>query len=271
MSNQDSQVSDLQEILIKWGLVDPPVDGNLGAQTQAARKNFANIYGIEDSTCAVLTCAEKNEPKPIKPINDSVALVIEECHRKNYYLARGVDAHNIVYVEGVNTDFTPNSNRIDEWNDLRTILTIEHNGRAYFRNIWKATVNSGLYYTEHRLNSGGAANIEPGQYWGWQLGRHITSGLNHEALVQVRPIPIRRDNDENGRTNNDKIEDWQVIGVNQHGGQGSKVGRYSAGCLVVQGLDKQQEFVNLLKTDRRYKVNNGYIFSTIILTNNIFR
>lgn len=265
------QISELQAILIKWGLVDPPMDGTLGKQTLAARKLFSSIYNIPDTTEAVIETAKNKAPNAIRPLNDNVALVIEECQRNGYYLSRGVDAPNIIYIEGVDPDFEVNSNAIDYWNDLRTLLVIEHNGRAYFRNIWRATINSGRYYTDNPLNDEGAANIEPGQYWSWQVGRHITSGTNQEALVQVRPVAVRRDGDQNGRTKNDKLEDFEIIGLNQHGGSGARVGRWSAGCLVVDDMDAQQEFVNIEKTDRRYKVNPYFIYPTIVLTNNIFK
>ena len=264
-------IRDLQAILIKWGLVDPPIDGILGGQTLAARKMFASMYSISDTTESVIATAKQKCPKDIRPINNNVALVIEECQKKGYYLARGVDAYNIIYIEGVNPDFTSNSNSIDHWNDIRAILTIEHNGRAYFRNVWRATVNTGRPYTDNPMNPHGAANLEPGQYWAWQAGRHITGSMNQEALVQVKPVPVRRDGNRDGRSKNDKIEDWEVIGLNQHGGKGSKVGFYSAGCLVVDSFEAQQEFMNILYGDRRYKINKHFIFPTILITNSIFQ
>lgn len=264
-------ITALQDILVTWGMVDPPVDGKLGVQTMAARKMFANMYSIDDTTEAVISTAKGRTPKPINPVNNNVALVIEECQKKGYYLSRGVDAYNIIYIEGVDPDFSPNNNRIDDWNDLRTILIIEHNGRAYFRNIWRATVNTGRPYTDNPMNSEGAANLEPGQYWAWQIGRHVTASMNQEALVQVQPVAVRRDGDQNGRTKNDKIEDYEVIGLDQHGGKGRNVGFYSAGCLVVDSFEAQADFMDVLRTDRRYKINKTFIFPSIMITNSVFK
>lgn len=267
-----SQVKELQKHLINFGLVDPPVDGVLGRQTLKAVEIFATQFKIANEPLTVLEKIKTQTQKTIQPVNDFVKKTIQECFDRGFYLSRGVDAPNIVYIEGVNIDGVVNKNYINHWNDIRTHLIIEHNGKAYFKNIWEATVNSGQYYTNFPMNPGGAANIKiPLQAWAWKIGRHITSSANQDALIQVRPVPVLRDKNKDGRSSGDKIEDWDVIGLNQHYGYGDTVGRWSAGCLVVVGESAQDEFMDTNRTHRSYKIDPGYLFGTIVLDNNFLK
>lgn len=267
-----SHVKELQKYLINFGLVDPPVDGVLGKQTLKATEIFADLYGVANSPEAVLEKAKTSTLSPIKPINDFVALTIQECQDRGFYLSRGVNAPNIVYIEGVDIDGDPNPNYIDEWNDVRALLVIEHNGKAYFQHIWTCTVNAGRYYTDNPMNPRGAANIKaPLQVWAWRVGRHITSSANQEALVQVKPVPVMRDRTGDGRTKDDRLEDWEIIGLNQHWGSGRKVGRWSAGCLVGQSETTHDIFLNKVKAHRCYLVDRNYIFGTIVLDNKFLK
>ena len=43
------------------------------------------------------------------------------------------------------------------------------------------------------------------------------------------------------------------------------VGRASAGCLVGKFVEAHQQFMKFLKSDRRYKVSNAYIFNTVVI------
>jgi hypothetical protein len=43
------------------------------------------------------------------------------------------------------------------------------------------------------------------------------------------------------------------------------VNRASAGCLVGKSIDGHKEFMRWLKSDRRYKASNAYIFCTAVI------
>lgn len=262
-----SVLEDLQAKLIDLFYLDPPV-GSVGRQTLAAIQNFRRLNNLppEATPEQILAIANKQRPAELTYKTELVKNVVDECKEQGFWLSRGVDAPNIIYIEGLNKNGTVNNNKINEWNDVRCLLTIEFNGYAYFTNIWEATVNSGLPYTNKPMNPRGAANIViPQQVYAWQIGRHITANTNQDALVQVRTVRITRDGDKDGRSDGDPVEDFEIIGLNQHYGSGSQVGAWSAGCLVGSSESNHAIFMEKLRTDRRYKVSPSYIFGSIFL------
>ena len=144
-----------------------------------------------------------------------------------------VRALNIIYFEGMDTDLvTVNSDKIDGWNDVRSIITDD--GDVLL--ACQATTGPGKYYTYNRLNPDGAFIITLGQHLDcWQLGKHH----QQDALVQCGILSGSRDNNEDGLRTGDIVYYGDDFGVNQHttGNAGSSdspevVGRWSAGCLV---------------------------------------
>ncbi len=118
-------------------------------------------------------------------------------------------------------------------------------------NIYKATTKPGLHYLKNELgNSKGTAILIPGQYRGcWTLGFH----KQYEALVQQgrKIFKVWRDNDSNGKFNpNGKIYE-DVTGLNGHTTsfktEIDKVGRYSAGCQVIQDDLDFHIFLSIIK------------------------
>ena len=101
--------------------------------------------------------------------------------RKGYQVDRGPGELNIVYVEGMNPDGTPNADEANKWNDLRLVIRFE-GGVPKIVGEWAATTEPGRYWTENPISPLGAARIEFGQYKSWQVGMHRN---NHEALVQT--------------------------------------------------------------------------------------
>lgn len=171
---------------------------------------------------------------------------------------------NVVYIEGINPDGTPNSDSFNQWNDLRTVIRVEADGAKIVGN-WKATTEPGNYYTFNPMNSNGAARIAFGQYKAWQIGIHGNS-QPHEALVQSGGmVKVHRDFNKDGFRTGDKIHEG-YYGINQHWGYDqSEVGRASAGCLVGQSRQGHREFMNIIKGDARYKQNSSYVFWTTVL------
>lgn len=195
----------------------------------------------------------------IKLGTDFASRVIKRMLDLNYKVFLD-DELNIVYMEGINLDGTVNTDKPDQWNDLRTVIKVSGNPKII--GCWQATTEPGVYYTNNPLNSGGAARIAFGQYKAWKIGTH----KNHEALVQVGgPVTVMRDGNGDGfRTGDPKNVGY--FGINQHwGGDASSIGRWSAGCLVGQSKDGHREFIRLIKTDSRYQQNSDYIFWTTIL------
>jgi hypothetical protein len=139
-----------------------------------------------------------------------------------------VRALNIIYFEGINTDLdTVNSDRIDGWNDVRSIIS--NTGDVLL--ACAATTEPGWYYRYNPMNDGGAAQLAFGQHLdAWQIGKHY----NQDALVQCGSLKVFRDKNADGSRKGDAIEVGCDFGLNQHTTNNApdNVGRWSAGCLV---------------------------------------
>ena len=145
-------------------------------------------------------------------VSDLAHLVVAAMERKGYQVDRGPGELNIVYVEGMNSDGTPNADEANKWNDLRLLIRFE-GGAPKIVGEWAATTEPGRYYTDHPVNPLGAARIEFGQYKAWQVGIHHES---HEALVQTGgEVTVCRDLNKDGQRTGDKRQTGE-FGINQH-------------------------------------------------------
>jgi len=101
--------------------------------------------------------------------SDLAHLVVAAMERKGYQVDRGPGELNIVYIEGMNPDGTPNADEANKWNDLRLVIRFE-GGVPKIVGEWAATTEPGRYWTENPMSPLGAARIEFGQYKSWQSG-----------------------------------------------------------------------------------------------------
>lgn len=188
--------------------------------------------------------------------------IIDYCEKQSYRLFTGKDEKNIIYVEGMDVDGNINSDAPNQFNDVRLVLSNE------FRLLgnWSATTEPGRWYTLNPMNAKGAARIAFGQYKAWAVGTHGNSEP-HEALVQVGEVAVWRDINKDGIRPEDKL-DRGLFGINQHWGYDlppDNIGRASAGCLVGRTRQGHREFMNIIKSDRRYQADRQYIFATTII------
>jgi hypothetical protein len=195
-------------------------------------------------------------------VSDLAHLVVAAMERKGYQVDRGPGELNIVYVEGMNSDGTPNADEANKWNDLRLLIRFE-GGAPKIVGEWAATTEPGRYYTDHPVNPLGAARIEFGQYKAWQVGIHHES---HEALVQTGgEVTVCRDLNKDGQRTGDKRQTGE-FGINQHWGYDlPEVEKASAGCLVGQSKDGHRQFMALVKSDPRYQANRKHVFAAAVL------
>ena len=194
--------------------------------------------------------------------SDLAHLVVAAMERKGYQVDRGPGELNIVYVEGMNPDGTPNADEANKWNDLRLVIRFE-GGVPKIVGEWAATTEPGRYWTENPMSPLGAARIEFGQYKSWQVGMHRN---NHEALVQTGgEVTVCRDLNKDGQRTGDKRQTGE-FGINQHWGYDlPEVEKASAGCLVGQSKDGHRQFMALVKSDPRYQANRKHVFAAAIL------
>jgi hypothetical protein len=243
---------ELQARLIAQGLLDPPADGIIGPLSRWAMR--------------------EPPPAPLAPgqdlRNDLAGRIVRAMLARGQFVARHRDLLNIVYVEGMDPDGTPNDNAPNRFNDLRCLVRIV-DGVPQLAGAWEATTEPSRRWTLEPMNPQGAARIAFGQYKAWALGRHHPgeSG-DHEALVQVADVTVCRDANKDYRRDGD-IRDTGLFGINQHWGYDlprNDLGNSSAGCLVGRTTAGHREFMRLVKTDRRFLLSGGgYRFITTIL------
>lgn len=187
---------------------------------------------------------------------------------------------NIVYLEGINPDFTPNADRFDEWNDLRII--VDHRPDTlvpFLRFLQVATTEPGRKstFSVDAKKVGGVARLAFRHYAGkWVQGYHQYSkyGTRHPALVQKpgESVMVHRDFNRDGKRTGDPIS--PAFGINHHGvlpGVVPKlVGKHSAGCPAGLIWEEHLEFIDITKTDLRYLENPNFAYSTSILAGDDF-
>jgi peptidoglycan hydrolase-like protein with peptidoglycan-binding domain len=201
-------------------------------------------------------------PMPHRVGSDLAHLLIAAMERKGYQIDRGPGEVNIVYVEGMNPDGTPNADEDNKWNDLRALIRFE-GGEPKIIGRWAATTEPGRYHTDHTQNPLGVARIEFGQYKAWQVGIHRK---DHEALRQdAGEVTVCRDLNRDGLRTGDKRYTGSFY-INQHWGYDyDEVDRASAGCLVGQSKDGHRQFMALVKSDPRYRADFKHVFATTVL------
>lgn len=172
---------------------------------------------------------------------------------------------NIVYIEGMDVDGTPNDNKPNQFNDLRTVFTFGPEGIPHFLGKWEGTTEPSKYWTEHPMQPGGAARIQFGQYTAWQVGVHNGS---HEALIQTGgPVTITRDANADYKRDGDLVQSG-FFGINQHWGYDlphDNLQNSSAGCLVGRTKAGHREFMAIVKSDPRFLADHSFVFTSAVL------
>jgi hypothetical protein len=260
------KIQTAQQKLIDIGLLDPPADGVFGVISQWAMAEA----GIEDKADAadlddIVAQTQELEPLPLNILtNDLAGRIVRAMQRHRHWVCRHPKCFNIVYVEGMDLNGKANKNVPNHFNDLRCLIQISHDGTPKMVDRWIATTEPGKYWTEKPMNPKGAARLAFGQYKAWCVGMH---NRNHEALVQVRQVPVYRDPKKLYKRYGDKHVG--LFGINQHWGYDlpqNDLGRSSAGCLVGRTKDGHRQFMKIVKSDARYKAAGGaYRFVTTLL------
>lgn len=267
----------VQERLSAAGLLEPPADGEFGPVSHWALGEFLAKAGMPTQTLLDAAAAQAllnpdvAEMFPLRATDDTLAgRIAAAMLKKGWWITRHPDCVNIVYVEGLDVDGTPNDDAPNVFNDLRLVLRVGHDGQAEIAGSWEGTTEPGKYYTEIRKEDPrGAARIALGQYKSWCVGLHPRSkpAVAHEALVQVKDIVVYRDLNEDYERDGDPTDTGQ-FGINQHWGYDMArhdIGNASAGCLVGRTKAGHREFMALVKGDPRYGASRGFRFMTAVM------
>lgn len=168
----------------------------------------------------------------------------------------------LVYVEGMDPDFSQNDNAPNEFNDLRLLLQVLQ-GTPIIVGKWEGTTEPGKFWTEHRMNPGGAFHIALGYQKCWIMGEYH----NMTALRQYGAIKGHRDAG-NTLKRTGPLESFENSGVHHHGGYNlprDDLGRSSAGCQVGRLMGEHEKCMAMLKTDPRYVLNRNHVFDSTVL------
>jgi hypothetical protein len=262
----------VQEALSVHGYLDPPADGEFGpvsiwALSQFTRNAGLNIEsGLTHELAALLANPAAGLPA-IQPTGQWIDRAISYMQAKGHFINRHPDCCNIIYLEGVSPDGSPNDDRPNSFNDLRIVFRATGTGQIEF-DAWEATTEPGNFWTFNPMNPKGAARIAFGQYKSWAVGQHLAGKPSgHEALVQVKPVMVHRDFNQDHKRSGDAL-DQGIFGVNQHWGYDAAVNdikNTSAGCLVGRTRDGHRAFMSLIKSDARFKTSKAYRFVTAVL------
>lgn len=258
--------TEIQDCLTRIGILDPPSDGKFGPVSKWALATLAGVPEVEVVDARLAARLLTTEPLPVSAENDLVRRLLEGMRLRNSWLARARGCINIVYVEGMGPDGTPNQNTPNQFNDARFALRVSEGGVVRIAGAWEATTEPGRKFTVNPENPDGAARISFGQFKAWCVGNHKNNPA-HEALVQTQPIPVFRDRNKDFRREGDLLFSG-LFGINQHHGFDYKrddIRDASAGCLVGRLVAGHRDFMKIVKNDPRFLASRGYTFLTTVI------
>ena len=151
----------------------------------------------------------------------------------------------------------------DAFDDWLTCFYRVQEAWQYF--AFSATTDPGTYYRQNLANVDGTAIVVPDQYRGlWQIGKHKG---RYAALVQRSDVRVYRDGnrDEVLNTAGQPIQKGR-FGINCHrasiGGPRDTIGRYSAGCQVLQD-DAHFDFLMALCRRAAERFGNSFTYTLL--------
>lgn len=257
------------------GLLELPADGLFGPVSNWALVQFLRKIGqagkavVDAEAARALLAPDIANVFPLNPRPGLAGRIVRAMQTEKLGICRHPDCVNIVYVEGMDADGTPNSDAPNIFNDLRLVLRVNRAGNPEIVEAWEATTEPGRHYTLiEKLDPRGAARIAFGQFKAWSVGVHMAGHPSgHEALVQSAAVRVHRDLNQDFERAGDKVFEG-LFGINQHWGfdmPKSDIGKASAGCLVGRTKTGHRAFMQLCKADPRFVASSGYRFSTAVL------
>lgn len=125
---------------------------------------------------------------------------------------------------------------------------------AWVYKEWANTTDPGTKAVKELHSSKGVARLVPGQYRGSHaIGLHQGK---YEALKQLNPVTVYRDNDKN-MTFDETKKDTGVFGINIHkaGVDSTYVENWSEGCQVFKRIADFDEFMKIVKESAKIHGN----------------
>lgn len=175
--------------------------------------------------------------------------------RMNYPLFEKGDYNLNLF--GIRNEDDPNSNK---FNDILGVLYKKND--TWILKKYDGTTDPGLKARLHPINQNGTAILATGYHKAaFKLGYHKGQ---YRALVQNTPLPLYRDNNEDGRLDFTSEPKLEMAGINFHratanaGGVSTWIDMFSAGCQVVAGNSDFNELMQICETSSK---TYGPVFS----------
>jgi hypothetical protein len=149
------------------------------------------------------------------------------------------------------------------FNDLIGCFYTDEGG-AQIVHAFKGTTDPGQYYMENLLNKQGCAVLTKGQWRGcWKLGKH----RDYAALQQVKSVTVYRVPDGKYAPGNPYTTDDGIFGINIHRADDDRIaqfiGKYSAGCQVIQRPEDFNAFIRLCRKSAA-KYGPGFSYTLLL-------
>lgn len=274
LSDDKALSRDIQGHLIRLGILDPAADGDFGPASLFAGGEFIRLVSggktptLDFNLAQQLVEAQAETLLPVAAGGKLAWAIWQAMEHKKYWLARVPGYVNIVYLEGAGTDGVPNDNKPNQFNDVRTVITVQ-DGKPVIVGKWDGTTEPGKFYTQNPMNPKGAARIALDQFKAWVVGTHGAGAGAHEALVQHGTIRVFRDINKDYKRDGDAVDTGSSFAVDQHWGYdlpSLDIANASAGCLVGRTKAGHKQFMSMLKADPRFQNSRGYMFMTAVLS-----
>lgn len=184
--------------------------------------------------------------------------IIKSAQKIGYTIDKRPYKLNII---GVRSLSATNQEKFD---DLLAYFTYDNNGNLIGR-VVPATTDPSTYFLKSPMNLKGAAILKSGEYKdSYAIGKHRNK---YEALVQVKPVTVIRDDDRNAYINYLAPTQTGLFGINIHKSTKGKnnedvIGQDSAGCQVFRNISDFEDMMRMARTSRN---KYGNSFSYILL------
>jgi hypothetical protein len=199
--------------------------------------------------------------------------IIKAIKGKGYkFFSKGSYNLNIIGIRS-------NDSQSDRFDDEIHVLFKDEKGEECHE-VFPCTTDPGKHWLLNPMNKKGTIIMVPGQYRGaYQIGIHGRSrGNGYKALEQVKEITYVRDNSKDSEldfklyadmTTDHNSDKFEISNAKTNIHRASKwknllnVGRYSAGCQVIQSPDLFNRLIVLCEL--QIKHNQGKSFTYTLL------
>lgn len=188
--------------------------------------------------------------------------VVEEAQGMGYEIDKRPNKLNVIGIRDMGVSEPSN------YSDHIAYFYYDDNGNLQGK-VAEGTTTPSVYYLQNPFEdagaSGGTAIMKQGQYKNaYSIGLHRGK---YEALIQVKPVTVIRDNDRNSLLNYFGKTTTGLYGINIHRSTASmasqdKIGYDSAGCQVFRFREDFDEMMRLAKQSS-YRYGNNFTYTLI--------